>query len=514
MKKTISFFTFLSLIILGNGYSQSMPESATIKSKELKPSGKELHGIVIDSAGHSPLPYATIFILHTDNGVISNENGDFSIDITGLEKTDTICFQYIGYQKAYYQIGSLDTFAIIYLKEAIYDLSEMLVFGNAPDAKTIVKQIVKNKDANYQKTTCERQTFIRQRDIVDFDRLHLIYKNSTIPELDERALKLLEESIPRHTTSYTDFLGNIYLTKNEEDSSGLKMEPIRSVALKEKEYDDLKQFEEIFENLLKTTGENEYWKFKSGVLSEKIDKSEIESDSDNDTIDDNKRTLKYFASNIKSRLKYSLLEDKDQWEFLYETGKYEYTLDGGTRFNGEDVYIINFKPANSGLYTGRLYVSIETYALIRADYEYAPGKTGTDIHLLGVGYTETAFSASIYFEKKGDNYLLKYFSVKTAANATVNRSIELSKKKKRTLFDKELMDFDLELDLSLTSENLVEYYTLDDKEITEAQFSGFKQPEYYEVIYVDQFDDNLWSGYSIIEPTRQMKEYKKQDAGH
>ena len=30
-----------------------------------------------------------------------------------------------------------------------------------------------------------------------------------------------------------------------------------------------------------------------------------------------------------------------------------------------------------------------------------------------------------------------------------------------------------------------------------------------EIIYVDQFDDELWKGYSIIEPTKQMKEYKK-----
>ncbi len=34
--------------------------------------------------------------------------------------------------------------------------------------------------------------------------------------------------------------------------------------------------------------------------------------------------------------------------------------------------------------------------------------------------------------------------------------------------------------------------------------------EKMEIIYVDQFDDKLWSGYSIIEPTKQMREYRKQ----
>jgi len=32
-----------------------------------------------------------------------------------------------------------------------------------------------------------------------------------------------------------------------------------------------------------------------------------------------------------------------------------------------------------------------------------------------------------------------------------------------------------------------------------------------DIIYVDQFNDNLWKGFSIIEPTEQMKEYKKQE---
>ena len=46
-----------------------------------------------------------------------------------------------------------------------------------------------------------------------------------------------------------------------------------------------------------------------------------------------------------------------------------------------------------------MYISTETYALIRADYDYAPDKTGRDIHLLGIGYTENQFSGSIFFEK-------------------------------------------------------------------------------------------------------------------
>ena len=38
---------------------------------------------------------------------------------------------------------------------------------------------------------------------------------------------------------------------------------------------------------------------------------------------------------------------------------------------------------------------------------------------------------------------------------------------------------------------------------------NFKEKERVDIIYVDQFNEDLWKGYTIIEPTKQMKEYKK-----
>ena len=52
--------------------------------------------------------------------------------------------------------------------------------------------------------------------------------------------------------------------------------------------------------------------------------------------------------------------------------------------------------------------------------------------------------------------------------------------------------------------------TAGDIEISEQQFTDFKQKKNMEVIYVDQFDDKLWKDFSIIEPTEQMREYRKQ----
>jgi len=158
-----------------------------------------------------------------------------------------------------------------------------------------------------------------------------------------------------------------------------------------------------------------------------------------------------------------------------------------------------------------MYISIQTYALVRADYEYDEGKTGRDIHLLGIGYTENYFSGSIYFEKKEDNYVLKYFSKKTGFSASFDRNVSLLKKRKRFLFDKKLNEIKVGIDMSMDIEESTEYLVLDGKDIPHKQFADFEQKERMEIIYVDQFDDNLWKGYSILEPTKQMREYKKQE---
>jgi hypothetical protein len=331
-----------------------------------------------------------------------------------------------------------------------------------------------------------------------------------MPGLDEDAFKAWEENRPKYMTSYTDFLGNIYRSKNIKDTEWLKVDPLRIVELREKEFDEQTQYKAILKTLFSETGEDEYWKVKTGIISQKMDTPGRDTVEQKATLNDPKKNLNDFGKSIETDLRYSFLYKLDQWEFFYETDRYEYSLVGGTSVNGEEVYIIDFTPADKGLYFGRLYIAIETYALIRADYKYAEGKTGSDIHFLGIGFTESQFDGSIYFEKKNGIYVLKYFSTKSGTTYTINRSVEISKKKKRALFDKELMDVDFDMDISMNMESSIEYLVLDDKEIPESEFLKFTQPEFMDIIYVDQFDDNLWNGYSIIEPTKKMKEYRKQ----
>ncbi|MDB4534535.1 hypothetical protein N9242_06645, partial [Vicingaceae bacterium] len=313
--------------------------------------------------------------------------------------------------------------------------------------------------------------------------------------------------IPKHSVSYSDFLGNLYFSNKITDT--LKVLPIKMVSLKEKDLADLKQLESMFENMFKNTKEKEYWKIKSGIIGSKIDINEEEKDSIKDP-NSSKFQSRYYSASINKSLS-SLISNKRDWEFLHSTGKYNYTLAGGTSFNGENVYIIDFEPTKKGKFIGRAYISMETYALVKADYSYAPGKIGSNINLLGIGYTQNMFSTSISYEKDNGKYKLKYFSKKEGEKTSVNRNVSLLKKRERTLFDKKINEIKVKLSVSVNSKSSKEYLVLSDEEISSKSYMNAKQPKYIKVIYVNKFNEDLWKGYTTIEPTKQMKDYQKQD---
>jgi hypothetical protein len=67
--------------------------------------------------------------------------------------------------------------------------------------------------------------------------------------------------------------------------------------------------------------------------------------------------------------------------------------------------------------------------------------------------------------------------------------------------------FDILADIQDVKEILV----LKTQKIAETDFLRTIQPKYTETTYVDQFNDEIWKDYPVIEPTQQMREYQKQE---
>jgi len=454
-----------------------------------------LNGTILDE-NNTPLPYANIVYLNTGKGTISNENGDFVIDVSLLSNADIIRFQCIGYKTKDYNIESLKSNSIILLSENIYALDEVIILGTTPNPEEIVRNVLIYKDSNYRQTTQRRQVFIRERNTSNLLNLKLNFKKSSMPTLTSEVIQKLEDNIPKHSQSYSDLLTNLYIKEKK-----IRFDPIKAVSLKEKDITELDKLQENFQTAF-SLNDGEYLRIKTGIFGVNSKKG-FEGDSATGT------TIKGYTFHMRDALDFSTFEDKGQWEFLHKPNKYNLEIIGGTSVNNESVYIIDFTPKKRGRYQGRIYVSIETYALIRADYKYAPNKLGKDFHMLGVGYTETNFSGSIYFEKNKNKYDLKYFSFQNNNKLSINRKITLLKKKKRLLINKKLNAIKIGLEIINESKLSVEVLVIDNVQISEQDFDNFDEKKNIDVTYVNQFDKNLWKNHTTIEPTQQMKEYKK-----
>lgn len=466
----------------------------------------EIKGLVLDAQNQMPLPYTNIIVKSQNRGVISNEKGDFSLNISNLSKTDSISFQYIGYATKNLTVDQLLLDSTILLEQDVFTMNEIFILSQDIDPKKIVKKVLENKEVNYATSIQKNQTFIRSRYDTDIKKFDIEFQKSTFEYIDKKMVDNFVENLPKHSTSYTDFLGNVYTSTNDDNELDLKIDPIKLVSLKEEDIAELDKIEKLFDSLFKNTGEKEYWKIKSGIFGGKID---IPEDTESDTLNKNTRHVEYLNRSVKYKLGYATFEDKKTWEFLHKTGNYNYTIEGLTHVNGEDAYIIDFTPKNDGEYEGRLYISVTTSALIRADYKYAPGKIGKNINLLGIGFSETEFAGSIYFEKINDVYTLKYFSTKYINEVSINRKFSFQKKQSKFLFDKSLNEVKARFKMIATNKTSIEYLVIENKEIPKSEFTDFKEKEKTNVIYVDQFDESLWKDYNIIEPTQQMKTYKK-----
>ena len=459
-----------------------------------------LNGTILNE-NNIPLPYVNVISMNTGKGTISNENGDFSIDINSLNDTNTIRFQCIGYKTQDQIIINLKSNSIILLSEYIYNLDEILILSTSQDPENIVKNILKNKELNYNSITKKEQIFVRERSTKKILKLKLDYDKNNISEITPEMLQLVEKNSPKHNQSYSDILTNVYIKENE-----LKFNPIKIVELKKEKNEELKNIGKTFKKLLENTKKDEYWRIKTGVIGKRI------PSSNNDSLEidtSNTRSSNIYKNKIKNYLGFATFNDKEQWEFLYKTSKYNFEVIGGTTVNSENVYVIDFSPKEKGLYQGRLYISIETFALIRADYKYAPNKLGKEAHMFGLGFSQTNFSGSIYFEKDMSKYNLKYFSFQNNNKFSLNRKIALQKKKKRLLINKKLKEIKIGVDLVAAQKEVIELLVINKLKISDIDFENFIEKKQINVTYVNQFDKNLWKNHTIIEPTLEMKEYKK-----
>ncbi len=96
-----------------------------------------IKGKVLEQESNTPIPYANIGIINTNNGTISNSDGSFSLKISELNSTKEVLFSAIGFELQSIPIARLidGEETIIRLKEKITALDEVMISSSSKKYK-------------------------------------------------------------------------------------------------------------------------------------------------------------------------------------------------------------------------------------------------------------------------------------------------------------------------------------------------------------------------------------------
>ena len=119
----------------------------------------QIRGTVTDTKG-IPLPSVSVLVENTYNGTSSNEQGQYELNIKTAGKY-TLIFQYLGYktQKTTIEIKQFPFVKNIQLSEENLTLQEVVINTKENPANAIIRNAIKNKKQNGEKTSRYKADF-------------------------------------------------------------------------------------------------------------------------------------------------------------------------------------------------------------------------------------------------------------------------------------------------------------------------------------------------------------------
>lgn len=464
-----------------------------------------LSGKIIDKNTKEPVPYATVQ-LSDNSGVISNEEGYFTIDL-GNTLAPSLRVSCLGYTQT---ILSIDAFRkannIIALEESALQLNEVFVSNKTPNADAIIAKVRAKVLENYGVGPLTHELFYRESAYIDFAHLNLEVQRASHVEKDQiRGANLSLDSLANTIVNskavhFTDFKGDLHV----KDRENLKLSVDKATRLIDSKRDFSienvqKKAQDIVLKYLDTT---KTYKLKTGLF--KIEDSLSLNDESGD--DKNEYTISYLKSDTDEVLKTSQLYDGSFLNRVLDAKYYSYSFLDATFFNDELIYIIQFTPKRAkAKFTGKLYISDDTYAVIKTDYRYGKGKRGQKVNLkliLGVKYIENARTGTIMYKKREDNtYVPHYIKREEGSYFYVNRPfkfIENSEEKNKVAFD---------LKLEGDARNKEELLFITHSDLSSLAYDAFEEKEKTPYQVLSKYDPTIWQNSKVITPLEEMKSF-------
>lgn len=477
-----------------------------------------------DAVSGETIPYANIKIGQTLN-TVSNSDGKFSILTTEEDAEKVISISYIGYDSQQITVGKLEKQNyIIKLIPGIYELNNVNVTDKKQDANAIMAKVKANINENYimPETPFKNTVFLREETNFKAKQLKIEIEKSTgfsknkLKEVNNEISTFISKMTKNPPREFKDFLGvySAQLTKKEGKSvNSSKLSVLKATKIKdENRSTSVEDLEKTTSSLfLKHLDTTKFYRVKSGWIGSRDTVSFSKSYNAKKKTKSKKSQI-VNVTGAKSSL-ISLQNDAHPaygavTEFMRNTDWYTYVSDGAI-FTADYklVYVIKFKPKKSkASYEGTLYISENDYAVVKATYALAEGKTLDGLNLkllLGIKFRNNLSSGTLIYKENSatHKYYLQYATIQEGQYFYVNRPlkfIELSDD------DRDVLALDLKVEGQII--NKTEYLNLDQKEISAADFEKTKEVDFkYQIL--KKYDPKIYKEFTTIEPNEEMKQF-------
>ena len=464
------------------------------------PAQQQIRGLIMDAATHEVLPYVSIAVAGSTYGTVSNQNGEFSLNLDKLKASDSITFHCLGYEPFGINRNGLKDGMTVRLKEKRINLKSVTIVAKQLSAVELIRKAVERRAVNYPVIARKREVFKRTNKASYIEAFELSLKKSDIPELDKKLVREMIDSLPRYTRWYEDYLYTLYSVPADSGKTRNKITGIKDVVLKEDNGGGLENINRtVFDLFVHQKDDQTFWRYRTGPVTFGEKNVRVVNEPPDSTY------LKVLPG------LYVIPGDLTwDWDFIQKTGRYVYEKKGIIGIDGEDAWAVSFRGKARGDYQGMIYLSAGTYAILRIEYAQKEKKS-KGIDLLGVTYREEKDEGLVLYERDPSGYFLKYCMHSTATRYGVDRSFEIVRKEKRPVLSKKLNEASFRLNLQGRQEASYETLVVNQEKSSADTFNK-TQERGVKPDKITTYSDAIWKGYSIIEPTRQMKEYKAPSA--
>jgi hypothetical protein len=456
-----------------------------------------ISGKLIDADSKNPIPYAHITISDVV-GVVSNEEGYFSMHLNENFKNETVQISALGYETLKISVKDFNSEMEILMKTTDLVLDEVIV-GNFNNPNLIINKYVENAQKNHffdqQRMLCftrRKETFLPKELNIELLKISYQDKNQFQKQINDFTSKFKNQK----AKSFEEHLMEVHFMGKAK-----KVNPLKALKLNDENGLDMDNFQDKFIlNTFSTLKSPYTYRIKTGVipLEKEVSIDEIiASEKELDTL--SKKDFRVFEI-------YGLIT---HLEFIKKQDLYDYTLLGIKNIQGMSCYHISFVPSrNKGKYKGNLFINMDDFALIRYEYALHEDKKEFGLNLkflLGVKVNTFASSEVAQFAPTKNGSYYRIFNRKEMSNyAYIHRSLTMTENNpKRSERKKLKMDFEFEV----ISESIEEMVVLEMENIAEEEIKDLKTNEFvlYETKY--KYDPNFWQPYNVLQATKEIKQF-------